>query len=221
MSRLMPFLFIAAIILSTTSLHAADYDFSTVRSEGCRTCFRGDNNPDCCASLILETFYRFRTAGSELGRFEDNDPAAGLNFGLMKRLGPSTALGGALYINFVNGGKVGLVPRFRTWLDPMTPLDIKAGILVTAGDDYHRFQRPGFVGGIGLSLADLISIDLMVEWYRYDQRIWGSSPGVEEWQEVNRTDLYVGVSGRSYVAWVMPVVLAAYHIITFEDETVF
>jgi hypothetical protein len=62
-----------------------------------------------------------------------------------------------------DGQRWGVRARYRRWLDPYAALDLGAGILI-GGETQHAEQHyPGFTGLVGLTLGDLLGVNLELQ----------------------------------------------------------
>lgn len=204
-SRLISLPLLLGLILLANPVSAQNAP--TPSSKPCAFCFRGQPSPECCWFGILEGGIHYRVADRHVLDRKDEIMFA-YNLGLMRNISPKDAFGGSLYLSVDDDGTdFGIAPRYRRWLEPNLALDLLAGVLI-AGDDDRGFDAPGFIGGASLSFHDLVSLDLLLEIYRVDpiddQIIFEPTdpPG-----EKTVTSLYAGLTGRSYAAWIAPIVM--------------
>ena len=197
---------VAALLIASVSSYAAD-DSGWVDDQ-CKPCFRGEPREKCCSFFLVESGWAFQLDGAS-GAWEKDDAEAlfSLQFGPMWNISEHDALGGTLMIGGTDGGaRFALTPRYRRWFSHALSLDLRAGML-SAASSGTDMKFPGFVGGAAISLWDVLSLDLTWELYQTKRKMdFDEQTG--NWEpEASTTvsDLYIGLSGRSYAAWVAPV----------------
>jgi len=186
---------------------------ANAQEQGNKLCsfhFRGKPRPECCSFLIFESGLLFGAAVSG----EPPDKASFLitaDLGLMFNRKNSSALGGSIHlVGDDNGTRFGIGPRYRKWLTRKTALDLSPR-LIFGGDDNKVHRRfPGFAFSASLSLIDLISIDSYYQILPYNATYYYYSnpfgPPIPSVVKDTETGLYFGISGRSYLAPVVPTV---------------
>lgn len=179
-----------------------------------RIAFRGCPRPCSDGFFLLESGFSVRGGGhARRGKADFLFTAAA---GVMKNLGPGGAVGGT--INLLaddDGSRIGFAPRYRFWLDDRMGIDAFLGILVSGDDNYLEPKFPGVFGGVSFTALDLLSLDLSAEAYRYERETYAPYPTLQT-EKGTATGIYVGASGRSYLAPVVPLVLAVLVAATFD-----
>lgn len=186
------------------------------KTSGCG-CFRGKPAPDCCGFILLETSLRTRLNNS-LYRDQAEKFHGGLDLGFMVNRDSLSALGASFYASGDDdGGRWGLRGWYRRWLKHNAHIDLSAGVLIAGSDNYGDPKFPGLVASASWGYADLISIDLLTEIYRF-------TPGEYSLYDENadtgtRASFFFGASGRSWAAFVLPAVVIVAFIIDppFDD----
>ncbi len=164
--------------------------------------FRGGSRAKCSSFAILEAGVFYRAAGS--AKYFGLDPALlAADLGYMRNVSDRWALGGSGHFTTSDGGpKLGVRGRARYWFTPRIGLDLMPGVFI------HSFLSNEDVNGVGLNLGtsltlgDYFSIDLYLESlsvrgynYYFDGIQLQTVP-----YSGRRTGLYIGGTGRSYMA---------------------
>ncbi|KAA3635662.1 MAG: hypothetical protein DWP97_04340 [Calditrichaeota bacterium] len=179
--------------------------------------FKGASIEKCRTYLILET----TVLGSALSHskssnkrfaYDDNESLISFDIGIMKNINKTTAIGGSFHFSHDgNLDRYGFRPRYRNWISPKIGLDISTGVYWFSHFNYKQ-KGIGKMLGAALSYNEMVSFDFL--WashqmsypgylYAYGYEDYNSAPDFIE-QSVNH--IYFGVSGRSYMAIVVPVV---------------
>lgn len=180
-------------------------------------CFRGKPAPECCGFILLETSLRTRLNNS---MYRDGADAfhGGLDVGFMVNRNSSSALGASFYASGDDdGGRWGLRGWYRRWMENNIHLDLSAGVLIAGSDNYGAPKFPGLVASASWGYADLISLDLMTEVYRFTPGDFSFNEGTRD--AGTRASFFFGASGRSWAAFVLPAVVIVAFIIDppFDD----
>jgi hypothetical protein len=149
--------------------------------------FRG--SADRCKSyMIFEAGWLTRIAQS--GPSAESRFLIPMDLGFMTNLSSRKAIGVSMHIapdeRFT---RIGFRPRLKLWTGKRSGFDFSLG--ATFSD---RIKKPGLASEISYSMAELLSIDLYYESYRLTAG-------------THHTALYMGATGRSYLAFVAPVVI--------------
>lgn len=178
----------------------------------CNTCFRGKPEPHCCSFFIFESGWLFNGFRSGERQGKEDFIITG-DLGLMFNIKGSKALGGSLHFAADDDGtKFGIGPRYRVWLKNGLAIDFSPRLMF-GGEDNYGVQRkfPGFSFSASISIKDLISIDSYYQIIPYNNVTYVYvSPGNPQPVIVSKgteTGLYLGISGRSYLAPAVLVVL--------------
>jgi len=189
-------------------------------SEPCDLCWREKASPDCRSSVIFSTamYYRASAVNVRSGK------GGGLfvfDFGVMRNLDRQNALGGLLWASGDDdGSRYGLGIRYRRWFNPRVCADLTAGMLFAGVDNYQRPNFPGFVSEASIAVYGLLSLDARFELYRYEpDNVVVLSPNSVDTRGTARA-LYLGATGRSWGAFVIPVAVAVLVAITLDDMTI-
>ena len=184
-----------------------------------RVCFRESTEPDCRWTVIFESAVMIRAADANVRP----DRGSGLftfNAGLMRDLGGRTAMGGSFYISGDDdGARLGFRYRYRYWLSDRTCLDLSPGILVWGDDNYQQPNMPGLVVSASFAANGLVAFDTHFELYRYNQQVW--DPIISRVRDEDGTirAFYIGVTGRSWGAFVPPILMLIAYAMTTEGDT--
>lgn len=198
------FLILGLVLLFCVSTQAQT-DSTDVNNE-CSICFRGKPSPRCCTFLIFESGYL--TGVSRSGHPADKE--AGLvtgDLGLMFNLKGAKAIGGSIHISADDDGTtLGLGPRYRTWLSRTVSLDISPRIMF-GGEANRNVKKkfPGFSVSAALSINDIISFDSYFQVIPYDQQVYAQGNMILNTVSETETGIFLGVSGRSFLAPVLPI----------------
>ena len=166
--------------------------------------FRGKPLPECTFFPIIESGGYFKIAGTGMSEMITGD------VGLMFNINKNSAIGGTFgFFSDDYGLTFGVGPRYRKWLDRYTAIDISPRIfLFRTGDRKLKFPVLALSGSI--AFYELFSIDLYYKFVRYELRA-----GRTFFYPVRGTEssLHIGITGRSYLAPVMPLVLLLGYLI--------
>src|SRR5574341_969009 len=119
-------------------------------------CFRGRPAAACRSFFITESGGNVLVAPNSLYR----QLKAQLEFGLMRNVGPRSALGGTAFVesNLDDETYVGVKPRYRRWISRVVAIDLSAGPRL----DTQTGELGAMVQG-GVSFADWVSFTSQVE----------------------------------------------------------
>lgn len=192
------------------------------KQEYCNTCFRGKPRPNCCSFIILESGLMFDLARG--GYPQDKEGFVfTVDFGLMFNNKNSRAFGGTIHLAADDDGtRFGIGPRYRIWLGPKTAIDLSPRLMFGGNDNSVHRKFPGFSFSASYSLSELISFDTYFQVIPYEMTTYQPGtpfpPGPVNTTIVKDTEtgLYLGISGRSYLAPVVPLALAIIIAATFE-----
>ena len=199
---------------------------TTPERKYCNTCFRGKPKPDCCSFFIFESGWMFN-----LGRGGYREGKATYLFtadlGLMFNNNNRKAWGGSIHLAADDDGtRFGIGPRYRLWLTKSVAFDLSPKIMFGGGANLgvHR-TFPGFAMSASISLSDLISFDSYFQIIPYKLTTYDyfnplGQPITSVVKETE-TGLYLGFTGRSYFAPVLPIALGAAIAIALSDEEFF
>lgn len=144
------------------------------------------------------------------------------DFGLMFNTKNSKAWGGTIHLAADDdGSRLGIGPRYRIWTGPSTALDLSPKLLFGGHSNYEvRRKFPGFAFQASYSVGDFFSIDSYFQIIPYDQTIYQYpnpiGPGIPTTVNDTETGLFLGISGRSYLAPLVPLALAIIIASTFD-----
>ena len=128
----------------------------------------------------------------------------GFDVGLMFNRTSKDAFGASIYLaGDDDGSRFGIRPRYRRWLTRRVALDFSAGVLFGGTDNYVKPKWPGFVASTSLAFAELISVDIHFESYRFERTVY-TFPPTNSVEKGTTSSLYVGLTGRSYGAFALP-----------------
>lgn len=117
------------------------------------------------------------------------------DLGLMHNIDSTRAAGASFYISADDDGfKIGLRPRYRRWLGKHATIDISAGLLLAGYANYRAYKFPGYVASASIGSAGWFSVDAHVE--------------VLPLFRGSETSVYLGASGRRFMALVPAVFIA-------------
>lgn len=174
----------------------------------CNFCFRGNPKPNCCTFLIFEGGFLFSAfrAGERSGK--EAFLITG-DMGVMFNIKNSKAWGGSFHIAADDdGARFGFGPRFRAWYKHNIALDLSPRLMLGGSANYGvRTTFPGFALSASISVKDFVSIDSYFQITPYERILYnqlGLNPTTVKETE---TGLYLGISGRSYLAPAVPVLL--------------
>ncbi|HWR82221.1 MAG TPA: hypothetical protein VN285_02855 [Candidatus Deferrimicrobium sp.] len=170
-------------------------------------CFRGNRSPRCRAFMIFESGILFAAHSTR----RDFDEGAVLNadLGVMVNLDSHQGLGGSVHLVYVGDDyRYGLGPRYRRWLWRQVAVDLSAYVLLGGRVQDSDIKVPGLATSVSLVLGDLISVDAYLENCRftYTDQTYGPTGPVRAVKNLNKTSLYIGVTGRSYLTFFTPLV---------------
>ncbi len=210
---------IAAILLVglLSSARSEEPYVADTSSQACNICWLEKAPPGCCWTIIFESGLRLRASESNV-RAGKGDGLATFDFGFMRNLNPHTAMGGSFYISGDDdGSRFGLRYRYRRWLTSRSCIDLSPGILVAGADNYQDFRFPGLIASISVAAGGLISIDAYFEMYRYHSSYYDfASREIRDRKGTVRA-FYLGGTGRSWMAFAMPVAVIVIFIIDPPD----
>lgn len=131
--------------------------------------------------------------------------------GHMVNISSRSALGATLFIGGDDdGGRFGIIPRYRYWFrpgnsgSPALRLDISAGPLLSITNNFLQPKTPGFMENISLNFEDWFAITTQMEIIRY-----GPKSGFYNIAPVTDVGVYAGFKACSYGAPLALVVLIA------------
>ncbi|HEX2897523.1 MAG TPA: hypothetical protein VHP63_05680 [candidate division Zixibacteria bacterium] len=210
-------LFLLLALIQSSNSQTAD-----LNKLDCEPCFRGKPRPNCCSFIILESGLMFDLARG--GYPEDKEGFVfTADFGLMFNNKSSKAFGGTIHLAADDDGtRFGIGPRYRIWLGPKTALDLSPRLMFGGSDNSVHRKFPGFSFSASYSLSDLISIDSYFQIIPYELTTTSfytpppPGPVVPQKEKGTETGLYLGISGRSYLAPVVPLALAIIIAATFD-----
>lgn len=155
--------------------------------------FRGSAN-QCQSYMIFE--FGMLSRVSESGASPEHKFLIPIDIGFMKNVSPKCAVGGSLHTASDDDfTRVGFRPRVKLWTGKRSGWDFSLGPILSSGVTYRgKIKSPGLVSGISYSIGELISIDLYYESYRLTAGDRHSA-------------LYLGATGRSYMALVTPAII--------------
>jgi len=112
-------------------------------------------------------------------RHSDEHPATlAIDFGAIKNVSKRWGAGASLfYAGDGSYSRYGAKVRFRRWLGPLVAIDAAPGILFA--EEAGRSSaptHPGFVGELGLSLGDWISVTGQMEVVGFEERYYAFAP---------------------------------------------
>ena len=172
-------------------------------NEGCNFCFRGKPKGKCCSFLIFESGFLRRRAESGIARGKE-DWLITADLGLMFNNKGSSAIGGSFHIAIYNNVKhFGLGPRYRKWLGKGRALDLSPRLLI-AGTGNGSY--PGFAFSAALAVNEWFSIDAYLDIVPYERQNYLGPSNFETVKE-NQTVLYLGASGRGWVALITSTII--------------
>lgn len=208
-------LFILFLILVTAS---SETTFAQERPY-CNLRFRGKPYSECCSYFIFESAMYGKAIRSGAPAFKEGFLFT-FDFGVMFNNQNSSAFGGSLHVTTDdNGTFVGVGPRYRRWLSNNIGLDISPVLMMGGTDNEVHRRFPGFGLAASLSLGELISFNSYLQIIRYEQTVWDYSDFYNPTSNTNRATergLYFGLSGRSYLAPVIPVAMLVIVAATFD-----
>ncbi len=172
-------------------------------NEGCNFCFRGKPKGKCCSFLILESGFLQRVSGSgqpsNKSRF-----LLTADLGLMLNKKSTSAIGGSFHIAIDEFGiRLGLGPRYRKWMGKVVALDLSPRLLI-AGTGNGSY--PGFAFSAALAVNEWFSIDAYLDIVPYERQNYLGPSNFETVKE-NQTALYLGASGRGWVALITSTII--------------
>jgi len=142
------------------------------------------------------------------------------DFGLMFNNKSSKAFGGTIHLAADDDGtRFGIGPRYRIWLGPKTAIDLSPRIMFGGSDNSVRRKFPGFSFSASYSLSELLSFDTYFQIIPYEMTNYQYAPPgpvIPQIVKDTETGLYLGISGRSYLAPVVPLALAIIIAATFD-----
>lgn len=197
--RLSIFLVIAILTLAVPA-----YGQNSNNNEGCNFCFRGKPKGKCCSFLIFETGFLYnRIAESGIRRGTDNLLFT-VDLGLMFNNKGSSALGGSFHISaYSNFKSFGFGPRYRKWLGKGVALDLSPRLLI-AGTGNGSY--PAFAFTAALAVHEWFSIDAYLDIVPYERQNYLGPSNFETVRET-QTTLYLGASGRGWVALITSTII--------------
>ncbi len=166
---------------------------------------RGKPLPECSYFTIIETGGYFKIAGTGTSEMMTGD------VGLMFNINKNSAIGGTFgFFSDDDGLTFGVGPRYRKWLDRYTAIDISPRIfLFSTGDRKLKFPVLALSGSI--AFYELFSIDVYYRFARYTENQGLLAPVPT--REIEESKIHLGISGRSYFAPVVPLVLLLGYLI--------
>ena len=167
--------------------------------------FRGKPLPECSFFPIIETGSYFKIAGTGTSEMMTGD------VGLMFNINNNSAIGGTFgFFSDDDGLTFGVGPRYRKWLDRYTAIDISPRIfLFSTGDRKLKFPVLALSGSI--AFYELFSIDAYYRYARYTENQGLLAPVPT--REIEESKIHLGITGRSYLAPVVPLVLLLGYLI--------
>jgi hypothetical protein len=213
---------VTPVFLAILVCTAVGQDFER-DDEICNFCFRGKQLPKCCSFFIFESGMVFSLARS--GYPSDKEGFIfTADLGVMFNKKNSKAWGGSFHLAADDdGSRIGIGPRYRIWTGPGKALDLSPKLMFGGSANRGVARKfPGFVFQASYSVGDYFSIDSYFQAIPYKQAVYNYStplpPGTAfvSFVEKTETGLYLGVSGRSYLAPVVPVALAIIIAATFD-----
>lgn len=186
-------------------------------SNACGVCFKGKSIERCCNYFIFESGYKTLISGSnrDLGKSGFLFTA---DLGLMRNLNTIHAIGASVYLAADDDGtRNGLRLRYRRWLGKHATLDVSAGPILAGSSDLRVARWPGFVASVSVGSAGWFSVDAHLEALRFAGPVYDPVSLDYVNEDVTDVSLYLGVSGRAYMAFVTPIVVIALIAITFDS----
>lgn len=188
----------------------------------CNTCFRGKPKPNCCSFFIFESGWMFNLAraGEPQGKASFIFTA---DLGMMFNNNNRKAWGGSFHLAADDDGtRFGIGPRYRSWLSKTVAFDLSPKLMFGGGSNYEVHRRfPGFVMSASITLSDLISFDSYFQIIPYYMTTYNYinpiGPPIPSLVKDTETGLYLGISGRSYLAPVLPIALGIAVAVAFSN----
>ncbi len=192
------------------------------KEQYCNLCFRGKPRPNCCSFFIFESGMMFDVVRG--GYPQDKDGFIfTADFGVMFNIKNAKAWGGSLHVAADDDGtRFGIGPRYRIWLGPKTALDLSPRLMFGGSDNSVNQLFPGFSFSASYSLSDLISIDSYFQIMPYEMTTYQFTtppppgPLIPTVVKDTETGLYLGISGRSFMAPVVPLAIIIITAATFD-----
>ncbi|MCH9025317.1 MAG: hypothetical protein IH931_08285 [candidate division Zixibacteria bacterium] len=197
------YFYISSLILALIFLAVPVNGQNSTGNEGCNFCFRGKPKGKCCSFLIFESGILRRRAESGIPRGKE-DWLITADLGLMFNNKGSSAIGGSFHISAYNNFKsFGFGPRYRKWLGKGVALDLSP-LLLIAGTGNGSY--PAFAFSAALAVNEWFSIDAYLDIVPYERQNYLGPSNFETVKE-NQTALYLGASGRGWIALIMSTII--------------
>jgi hypothetical protein len=178
--------------------------------KSCNFCFRGKPSPKCCSFLIFESGMLGSKSSQGAPKGAKDYLFTG-DIGLMFNRSGKSALGGSFHLaGDEDGLRFGLGPRYRKWISHKIGFDISPRLMFGGSNNQVHRRFPGFSLSASISFMDLISLDGYYHVLPYEEDLWDySNPESPFARSVKDTEtrMYIGWSGRSYLA---PVVASVF-----------
>ena len=180
------------------------YGQNNTEGNSCGFCFRGKPKGKCCSFLIFETGFLYKRIAESGIRRGTDDLLFTVNLGLMFNNKGSSALGGLFHMSAYSGVKnFGFGPRYRKWLGKGVALDLSP-LLLIAGTGNGSY--PGFAFSAALAVHEWFSIDAYLDILPYERQNYLGPSNFETVRET-QTTLYLGASGRGWVALITSTII--------------
>ncbi|KAA3635663.1 MAG: hypothetical protein DWP97_04345 [Calditrichaeota bacterium] len=166
--------------------------------------FRGGPKTICKAYFICESGFHLNLKSKP--DFEDenhvtiyDDFLLPLDLGYMRNISKYIAVGASGHLSFDgNFTRYGLRPRIQYWLKTNLAVNISPGLYWFSNESYKQVS-PGKILGLSVVFAEIIALDFIYDSYKLNSKI------VED-LNLNREGYYLGISGRSESAVIVPVI---------------
>jgi len=137
------------------------------------------------------------------------------NLGVMFNSTRHFALGGTVHLAANDAGlRLGIGPTGRRWLTRSVAVEARPLLLIPIlySSSVER-EKLGFAMATSLSAADWVSLDGYVQVLPYSQYYYDFDTRTDKRIHDTEIGVYVGISGRSYLAPLIPAVVGATFII--------
>jgi len=166
-----------------------------------KVCFRCKPTGNCKISPYLKSGYYFNISPpNELEKIRTN--VLSFEIGFIYRIRNKIAFGTSfLILATEEDERFGIQARYRKWLNNHLSLELTTGILFKRIDSDNISNGTGLVSNVSLNIDDLLSIDLMFDYLKYNGLYKGKH------YSKNTSSLFLGISGCSYFSLVIPIIV--------------
>lgn len=181
---------------------------------------RGKPQSECAGWIVFNSAWLQRFAGS-VGNEGKSRFLLNGDLGFMKNVSPSQALGASFYMSGDDDGSdLGVMARYKKFIDKKNGYDLCAGILLAGDDNYIKKNYPGFIFQASFTWRDWIGLMFQAQVIGYDKvNYYYYNENTPQWESYGgtQTEFFLGLRFGSYAALIIPVAVVTIIAIVVND----